>query len=155
MPCPVSSQCIAMEEVPGPFRKHWASALATVLRRVNIALTNGDQTEIDKISFATAKLPTSIGSTACKTGRSRHLHSILLQIYLLMLSFIYHPFSKSRVLSIWYQIMTPIAIILSSLDKIEGAIEQKGDPNPPKCVIRISHFLISYLFRAFCDDWQN
>ena len=43
------------------------------------------------------------------------------------------------------------AIIPSSLEKIEGALEQKGDPNPPKCVIRISHFLISYLFRAFCD----
>ena len=52
------------------------------------------------------------------------------------------------------------AIIQSSLEKIEGALEQKGDPNPPEqkgdpnppmCVIRISHFLISYLFRAFCD----
>ena len=34
--CAVSS-IVPMEEVPGPFRKTWATALATVLRRVNIA----------------------------------------------------------------------------------------------------------------------
>ena len=45
--CSVSS-IVPMEEVPGPFRKSWASALAKVLRRVNIALAAGDQTELDR-----------------------------------------------------------------------------------------------------------
>ena len=45
--CAVSS-IMPMEEVPGPFRSSWASALATVLRRVNIALAAGDQTELDR-----------------------------------------------------------------------------------------------------------
>ena len=43
--CAVSS-IVPMEEVPGPFRKTWATALATVLRRVNIAIVSG--IEVDR-----------------------------------------------------------------------------------------------------------
>ena len=45
--CSVSS-IVPMEEVPGPFRKPWASALATVLKRVNLALAAGDQADLDR-----------------------------------------------------------------------------------------------------------
>ena len=37
-----------MEEVPGPFRNGWSTALATVLRRANLALAGGDEVEVDR-----------------------------------------------------------------------------------------------------------
>ena len=41
-----ASLILPMEEVPGPFRNVWGTALATVLRRVNLALAGGDQVEV-------------------------------------------------------------------------------------------------------------
>ena len=45
--CSVST-IMPMEEVPGPFRKSWGTALAKVLRRTNLAILEGDEVEIDR-----------------------------------------------------------------------------------------------------------
>ena len=39
---------VPMEEVLGPYRKVWGSALATVLRRANLALAAGSQPEVNR-----------------------------------------------------------------------------------------------------------
>ena len=43
-----ASLILPMEEVPGPFRNVWSTALATVLRRANLALAGGDEVEVDR-----------------------------------------------------------------------------------------------------------
>ena len=43
-----ASNIVPMEDVPGPFRKIWSTALAIVFRKVNAGLAGGDQEELDR-----------------------------------------------------------------------------------------------------------